>query len=240
MEDFNVVNDTQGGNVDPQIDTNVQDIGASNDQQVSSDPATQKPVQDAQTNAYFAEQRRAREAAETRAAQLERDYAYAREYGHMGIYSEADYQKALVEQEAQQKGVDPQFYQEFNQMKNQLDSIQKEKTLLEQETNLRNDPIRSQFFKQWEGEVKQMANQFGTDYRSALAVIIEQRLGDLLNNTQFQAEQSAIQKIRTNAQSSPGALGGIGADHKTGYASLNADEKRKFRESVLRGENPTI
>ncbi|WP_203289845.1 hypothetical protein [Metabacillus sp. cB07] len=51
-----------------------------------------------------------------------------------------------------------------------------------------------------------------------------------------QKEQEAIQKLQTNALSSPGALGD-GAEHKVGYSNLSSADKKALRERVLRGEN---
>jgi hypothetical protein len=83
----------------------------------------QKPAQTPEENAKFAEMRRAREAAEAKAAQIERDYNISRQYGaDYGVHSEAEiaakyaaqgiktfeqFQQAVKAQEMADKGIDP-------------------------------------------------------------------------------------------------------------------------------------
>lgn len=218
-----------GAIVEPQ-NTVVQDTGASTTPQVDSASATQKPVQDSQTNAAFAEMRRQNE-------KLQRDYDIARQYGQYGIYTEEDYQAALAAQEAQQLGVDPQFYQEFNVMKNQLGSIQREKTLMEQDSNLRSDPIRGELYKSWEGEVKQVSQNAGVDYRTAFNYLLDKKLPDLLNSQRTSGQQEAIRSITQNAQTSPGALGlNAGNAPKKSIKDMTVKESDDIAARVKRGE----
>ncbi len=225
-ENLNVVNATQSEVVDTQ---NVQDTGASTTSQVDSATATQKPVQDSQTNAQFADMRRKNE-------KLQRDYDIAKQYGQYGIFTEEDYQAALAAQEAQERGVDPTFYQEFNDMKNQLGSIQREKTLMEQDNNLRSDPIRGELYKSWESEVKQLVQNAGVDYRTAFNYLLDKKLPDLLNSQRTTGQQEAIRSLTHNAQTSPGALGGDTAANTNSVANMSKADFKKLQDEVLRGE----
>lgn len=92
-----------------------------------TEPATQKKVQTLEENAAFAEMRRKTEAAERRAAEIEaqrtRDIEIAKKYGQYGVYSDADvvekygqshglktiaeFEEALMREEYQSKGIDP-------------------------------------------------------------------------------------------------------------------------------------
>ena len=216
--------------VEPQnTEENVQATGES----VNSEPAIQKPVQDAQTNAQFAEMRRRNE-------KLQRDYEIAKQYGQYGIFTEEDYQTALAEQEAQKAGVDPQFYQEHVTMKQEFDSMKREKSLMEQENSLRNDPIRGELYKSWESEVKQIASTSQVDYRTAFNYLLDKKLPDLLNSQKTAGQQEAIRSITNNAQTSPGALSAGAGNVKPSVYSMSKADFRKMQEEVMRGERKTL
>jgi hypothetical protein len=84
---------------------------------------SEKPVQTPEENAKFAEMRRAREAAETKAATLEKNYQiaqkYGREYGvfseediaanysHLGITTMEQFEQAVERQNMINRGIDP-------------------------------------------------------------------------------------------------------------------------------------
>lgn len=93
------------------------------EESVTSEVAEPKPVQTAEENAHFAEQRRAREAAEHKAATLEKDYSIAKTYGrdygvyseediaanysHLGITTLAEFEQAVERQKMVDEGIDP-------------------------------------------------------------------------------------------------------------------------------------
>lgn len=233
-ENLNTVNADAEGAVDPQINNDVPDIGANTTEQVNSAPAEQKPVQDSRTNAQFAEMRRQTE-------KLQRDYEIAKQYGQHGIFTEEDYQKALAEQEAQERGVDPEFYNEFTTMRNQLNTFQREKTLMQQDNNLRSDPIRGELYKTWESEVKQIADRSNVDYVTAFNYVLNNKLPDLINNQKTAGQQEAIRSLTHNATTSPGALGSDAAiNNKNSIASMSKSDFQKLQEEVLRGERKTL
>lgn len=182
----------------------------------------QKPVQDAETNAQFA---RVRREAEQRA----RDSVIAEMYGDQGITTYAEYQQALqrqrMEQEAQQKGIDPEFYNQFKTLEQKLNSYEQEKTLLQQDSQLANDPKYGEIYKQWKGEVVELAQKYNVDYDTAFTFLTREKLPDLINNAKTKAEQSAIQKIAANGSASPGSLEtGTG---ETEFISADTFEKNK-------------
>ena len=206
MEDaLNTVNEVQSENVDTQ--TEVQDTGASTTEQVNSAPAEQKPVQTPEQNAAFASVRRD---AETKA----RDSVIAEMYGSQGITTYSQYQKALADQkaaeEAQKIGIDPAFYQEFSGMKDELSSIKREKTLIQQERDLESDPKTGELFKQWKDEVKDFAKKANCDYDTAFTIVSRNKLPDLIAAQMQKGEQEAIKKLNANANSTPGPLSTTG------------------------------
>jgi hypothetical protein len=181
-----------------------------------------KPVQDAETNAQFA---RVRREAEQRA----KDQLIAEMYGDQGIRTYAEYQQALqrqkMAQEAEQKGIDPEFYNQFKTLEQKLNSYEQEKTLLQQDQQLANDPKYGEIYKQWKGEVVELAQKYNVDYDTAFTFLTREKLPDLINNAKTKAEQSAIQKIAANGSASPGSLEtGTG---ETEFISADAFEKNK-------------
>lgn len=80
-----------------------------------SDPADQKPAQDAEMNAKFAEMRRKMEAAEKAAdiAKKSADETVARAYGHMGITTVEQLNKHLEDEKWRDHGVDPDVVKEI-------------------------------------------------------------------------------------------------------------------------------
>lgn len=179
--------------------------------------------------------------ATTQAEQQARDAVIAELYGEShGIKTYADYQAAIQRQqqaaEAQQRGMDPQFYSEFQSMQQKLNTYERNSTLAQQDAALSADSNLGNFYTQHKAEIQQIANQYNTDYDTALTLLLRDKLPTLMSGAVSQAEQSTIQKLTNNAQSTPGALGAEGAEHKTGYSQLSATEKKALREKVLRGE----
>lgn len=208
--------------------------------------ATSKPVQDPQTNAAFAQMRR-----QTEQAQRDRDALIAEIYGQNGITTYEQYQQAKAQAEAeakaQQMNVDPRFYQEVEGLKQQLSSyeqerqsMQRERTLSEQEKNLESDPHVGELFKQWKGEIKQLADQTGADYDVAFTLMLRNKIPDLLNSTKTSAEQDAVKRLINNAQSSPGALGQGAEKPSNSISNMSKSDFAKLQSEVLRGERKTL
>lgn len=115
IHDDEHVDDSEHDEVNEEIDE--QEPGAND-----SDLANQKPVQDEETRAQFAEMRRQAEQAEARARYA--DEVIARQYGEShGIYTVEQYEQALFEQQQEEqrqqyleRGIDPD---EISQIVNQ-------------------------------------------------------------------------------------------------------------------------
>lgn len=184
--------------------------GAKDGDPANPQPA-QKQVQSQEDNAKFAAIRRETE-------QKAKDAVIAEMYGKShGIYTYADYQKAVQEQqrrqEAEQKGIDPDFYNEFQSVKDELNSYKREKTLLQQETELTNDPVKGQLYGQWKDDVKSIASQYNVDLRTAFTLVLEERLPDILSQNAKKIQNETISKINENGSTSPGQLGGGAGDN---------------------------
>ena len=186
------------------VESSQQDINSnvSNESQVqsetNSDVAAPKPEQDKDTNSAFAEMRRKTE-------KLQADYEISKQYGQYGIHTVEDYQKALVEQEAQQKNIDPEFYNEFNSVKNELNNLKRERLLIEQDKKLLNDPKLGEFYKQVKPNVEAIANQYNTDLDTAFTFLLRDKVPELMQKI------NTNEKNLKNAQTSTGSVNSQGA-----------------------------
>jgi hypothetical protein len=240
---------TETGAAEPstQTETQATETQQSNPAEGVTEQATAAPVQDRETNAAFAQMRR-----EAEQAKRERDQAIADIYGQShGITTWDQYQQAKAqaeaEQKAQQMGVDPRFYQEFEGVKQKLSfyeqqaqQMQHEKTLMQQDQNLSNDPNVGEFYNQYKDEVKTLANAAKCDYDIALTMLLRDKIPQLLNSTKSTAEQDAVKRLINNSQSSPGALSQGGANQTNSISSMSKSDFAKLQEQVLRGERKQI
>lgn len=170
---------------------------------VAAPQQEERHVQTAEENAKYAAIRR-------QAEQKAMDKVIAEIYGSQGITTYAQYQEAIRQQqreaEAQQRGIDPEFYNEFSSVKEELDNIKREKALMQQEQQLSSDPKVGQLFNEWKAEVKDLANQYNVDYDTAFTILARERIADVMSSQRTKAEQEAIKGLQTNAQTSPGSL----------------------------------
>lgn len=131
------------------------------------------------------------------------------------IKTYAEYQQVLKDKEYQEQyGIDPNtvkpLFEEWKQSDpdfQELSRLKQERIIEQQDTALKNDPIKGDLYKQWETEVKTQAKTIGCDLRTSFLLMLENKLGDVLTGAKTKAEQTAIQKIATNGASSPGSLG---------------------------------
>lgn len=205
------------------------------------------PAQSREDNAKFAQYRR-----ESDQARQERDSAIAELYGQShGITTWDQYQlaKAQAEQEqrAQQMNVDPKFFNEFENMKQELNQtkaerqmIAHEKTLMEQDKSLAADPKVGEFYTKYKSDVQRLATQANCDYDIALTMLLRDKLPDLLNSTKSSAEQDAVKRLLNNGQSSPGSLSEGGSGQSSTISSMSKADFAKMQEQVLRGERKQI
>jgi hypothetical protein len=233
------VNAEPVGNVEPQEEITeqleqVEPTESATEEAAEPQEGQHKPVQDAQTNAMFAKIRR-------EAEQKAKDNMIEEMYGQThGIHTYAEYQRAVQEQkrqqEAEQKGIDPQFYNQFMEMQEKLNSIEREKTFIEQEAQLTSDPVKGNLYSQWKDDVKSVSQNFGVDLNTAFTLLLSERLGDILGQTSQKAQQETIQKINSNATSSPGGLSSEASHTKDSVSNMSTKDFKELQERVLRGE----
>ena len=177
------------------VDVNVNDSPVEGGSEpINNSESNQKPAQDKETNSAFAEMRRAREAAEAKAAQIERDYNYFAKYNNLGVKNEAELREAYGHQginswedvdryyEAQEKGIDPDVYSKIvdseRTAKEALDKLSKyeKKELMQQQAEqLAKDSKWGSFFNANKDEIIQTADKFGLDLQTAKLLVLEQK-----------------------------------------------------------------
>lgn len=236
-ENLSTVNAGQEGNVDLQ-DTNQQNVqsepvnagnqGFTNQGNVQQQTQQQTPEQ----NAMYANIRRE---AETRAKD-----ATIRELSGGQFNSYAEYQDYVRQQneaaQAQQLGVDPAFLNKVNSLESELTTLRQER-----EANaLANDPVHGGYFKQWEGDIKQLAQAAGCSLRTAYSVMLERNLPNLISGMKTAGQQDAITKLTQTDQTSPGSLSSEAAGSAKSVSNMSKSDFAKLQEEVLRGERKTL
>lgn len=193
---------------------------APSDSALSNEPASAPNPEPTQTQAFA--HRLKEETAKARDAVIA-ELGYVNPTTGVPIKTYAEYQQAVKDKEYQEQyGIDPNtvkpLFEEWKQSDpdfQELSRLKQERIIEQQDTALKNDPIKGDLYKQWETDVKTQAKTIGCDLRTSFLLMLENKLGDVLTGAKSKAEQEAIQKITTNGSSSPGSLGEGGDGSKT-------------------------
>jgi tRNA/tmRNA/rRNA uracil-C5-methylase (TrmA/RlmC/RlmD family) len=237
MEDFFTEQSSENTMEVAEPSTETQDTGAND-----SELANQEPVQSAETNAYYADLRRKQELdtfrtqAETYQQQLDRTAKLAGYQSHDELIAALDQiEQDQQRQEYEQAGINPDVLNKFLEQHpsvkfaNELMQKQQEEQQFQQETQ--------EFFQEFPDVNPDQIPQEAWTLREEKGLsLLDAYLRTTYKSLGQQKEQEAIQKLRGNALSTPGALG-LGAEHKVGYSNLSESDKKALRERVLRGEN---
>jgi hypothetical protein len=187
---------------------------------------SQKPVQSAEDNAKFAAIRRE---AEQKAATKAKDEMIAEMYGEShGIYTYADYQKALADQKAQEQrqqfqdenGFDPDVIKPVVEQMLKSDPRYQRLEQMEREANV--STAVSKFSEEFPelgiksfddiaklpniDKMYEYVNSKGLSLNDAYKLA---NYGDVVSKTAQTAQQEAIKKIAANGASSPGSLSNV-------------------------------
>jgi hypothetical protein len=218
---------------------------------------SQKPVQSAEDNAKFAAIRRE---AEQKAATKAKDEMIAEMYGEShGIYTYADYQKALADQKAQEQrqqfqdenGFDPDVIKPVVEQMLKSDPRYQRLEQMEREANV--STAVSKFSEEFPelgiksfddiaklpniDKMYEYVNSKGLSLNDAYKLA---NYGDVIGKTATQAQQEAIKKIAANGASSPGSLAAGGEGEEKSIFKMSQTDFHKLQEEVLRGERKQI
>ncbi|MCE3202476.1 hypothetical protein [Paenibacillus sonchi] len=153
-----------------------------------------------------------------------------------------------IETEARRLGVEPdvvaRFRDELNPLKEKLTQYEQQmQTVRDREATLRVEQelvdLRGKYsdFEQYKDRAFELAINDGYKLEDAYKLASYE---DKIAKTAQQAESDTIRKLQANANSTPGALGAEGAEHKTGFAALSKEEQRKMIAEVKAGNRTTL
>jgi hypothetical protein len=208
-------------NVEPHIEqvTNNEPVNAG-EKEVAQ--PTEKPVQTPEENAKFAEMRRAREAAEARAAKVEKDYSIAQKYGrdygvfseediaanysHLGITTMEQFEQAVERQKMIDRGIDPDI------LASEIENHPKVKQAMEKEKQAKN-------FGEFEAWYTENVGKMPDLDKLPQPVIDAFFKGESMKTAfmewdykNFREKQQATETNKKNAASTTGSLTGNGAN----------------------------
>ena len=240
MDNTNVSNSETTQTVNENIEGTVDDVEGNINSNVGEDVVEpqnlDKPVQSQEQNALFAKIRR-------EAEQKARDRVIAEmgmEWNGAPIKTYDDYQRAVREkqlmEEAQQQGLDPQFYTDFKNMQDELQNYRRNTMITQQDAELVNDPVKGELYNQWKSDVIDMANRYNTDLKTAFSVVLEERLGEVLAMNAKKIQNDTISKINENKTTTPGSLSASNEQPSLNAWDMSDNDFEKMMERASRGE----
>ena len=241
MEELQQTSANTGEVAETQTETQAQDTSVNN-----SEVANPNPVQDAETNARYAEMRRQQEfdqyrsQAETYQQQLDRTAKLAGYQSHDELIAALDdLEQQQQRQQYEDAGINPDL---LNQAIENHPAVQYSRQLQEQQQ-------KEQQFQQEANELFQEFPDLKPDeipkevweIKEAKGLsMLDAYLRVSYKNLAQQQEQAAIQKLQNNAATSPGSLGGGSVNHNTNVSNLSTNDFRSLVDQVLRGERKQL
>lgn len=231
-----------------QTQTDVQETSA------TSELAEPNLVQDAETNARYAEQRRKQELdeyrtkADTYSSKLERAAKYH------GFSNVADYEQALdqaeqeqrIAQEAQKAGMDEEAYRQY------LAPVNEKLKSYEQEIQqLKSADVRRQYdteasmlkakdpnFTNYEAQAKDAWIKYPFETLADAYAFVAHK--DQVAKVKQTTEQETIRKLQQNGSTSAGSLSDGGVNHNTSISNMPKNDFNSLVERVLRGDQKQL
>lgn len=238
--------DVEVGGVNESVDSSVNDVDGIVDDLENTEvdnPENERIAQTPEENAAYARARREYETRVRQAEESARDNVIASmgmEWNGTPIATYAEYQRALrekqLQEEAQERGIDPKFYTEFQMMQEEVSNYRREATLSKQDYELAADPIKGSYYTAWKDDIRQLADQHNCDLNTAFSVLLTQRLDEVLSMNQKKIQNETINNINANSGSSPGSLGGANEQQSLDAWSMSDNDFEAMKARALRGE----
>lgn len=238
MDDTDYTGGNAEDNLDNELENNVVDNvngEVVNPDNEIIDGNQEKVVQTAEQNSMFAKIRRD---AEARA----RDNLIAEmgmQWNDKPIKTYEDYKRAVREkqlaEEAQQRGLDPKFYTQFQMMQDELSAYKRNSMIAQQEAAFNADPVRGEIYNQWKDEIREMSDKHNVDLDTAFSLLVSERLPDILSMNQRKIQNETINKINANQISTPGSLGTANEQPSLDVWSMSDAEFEKMQARALSG-----
>lgn len=116
------------------------------------------------------------------------------------------FEQAQIEEEAQAAGLPPEFYQEFTQMKQELESNKWNGVIAQQDSKLQNEP----FYNEWKKDVFEFAMQRGVDLETAYTYLARTKLPEIMQN-QEKLKDDAVKEYLSKKREPQGVVEGDGS-----------------------------
>jgi hypothetical protein len=163
------------------------------------------------------------------------DAEYSRLYGsEYGIHSKSEYDAYVERQNLIEQGKDPELYN----LKNEVESLKREKTLISQDKKLSNDAVYGDMYKELKPEIEQFVeNNPMVDYETAFTILYKQKAPSIIN--ELKQKIATIEGNQKNAQSSMGSLTGQGSV-PSGFISKDTFERNKGNAKWVSDNLPNL
>ena len=253
----NNVDALSGSVVENQEVEQVEEVESETSEVASEQP--DKPVQSKEENSKFAEYRKSSEAKSAKAVQEAIDKEYSNMYGDShDIHSKADYDKAMQKQKEEEllskykddedpESVKKELYKQWEESDPRLQEYEKNK--VENHTTKQLAELNADLSETGLDNIATL-DDIG-NLPSAEKIIDYIKNGKTLSEAYFLAnkkeiitkqaekqQQEAIRKISSNAESSPGSLGGVVADDsfftKEQVKNMSKDEVNNNYNKILK------
>lgn len=116
-----------------------------------------------------------------KAVDAEYDRLYGAEYG---IHSKAEFDAAIAKQEAereaQKKNLDPEVYQELQELKQFKNQTEKEKIISSEDSKLMNDPKVGELYKQWHDEIMTNVREHNSRPDIEFTIMLREKAAELV------------------------------------------------------------
>lgn len=228
---------------EPQQESQEQPLDVQDTSENTSEVAEPEHVQDAETNAHYAEQRRKQELDEYRSKAESYEQNLNRIAQLQGFESNDQLIQAIEEAERQRErqqyedaGIDPD---QFNQLLEKHPDIQfarEQRAKQEQEAKFGQE-VNSFFEKHPDIKPNDIPQEVWAIREQEGISLLHAYRSHMYDNVRQTSEQAALQKLQQNQTTSPGALGQEGSEHKASVGSMSTKDFASIVERVKRGEN---
>lgn len=243
MNEFENGGVNEGEVATTQIEPQEQQLDVQETSANTSEVAEPNNVQDAETNAHYAEQRRKQELDEYRSKAESYEQNLNRIAQLQGFANNDELIQAIEDAEKQKErqqyedaGIDPD---QFNQLLEKHPDIQfaREQRAKQQEEAKFNSEVSTFYEKHPDIQPKDIPNEVWAIREQEGLSLLHAYRSHMYDNVRQTSEQSALQKLQQNQTSSPGALGQEGSEHKASVGAMSKSDFASMVEKVKRGEN---
>lgn len=239
MNEFENVGVNDGEIATTQIESQQPDV---QDTDASSEVVEPNLVQDAETNAHYAEQRRKQELDEyrSRAEGYEQNLNRVAQLSGFNTHDELlqaveEAEKQRERQQYEDAGIDPD---QFNQLLEKHPDIQfaREQRAKQEEESKFNGEVTAFFEKHPDIQPKDIPNEVWAIREQEGLSLVHAYRSHMYDNVRQTSEQSALQKLQQNQTTSTGPLGGSDVEHNTSISKMSNSDFAALQQKVMRGE----